>query len=301
MLSVVTGAFGYTGRAIARRLLERGEGVRTLVGRQGRADPFGGRIAAFPLSFERPDELAGALRGAATLYNTYWIRFPHGGVTFEHAVQNTLTLFGAARRAGVRRIVHLSVTNPSTASPLDYFRGKAVLEEALMSSGLSYAIVRPSLVFGEGDILLNNIAWLLRRFPVFAIPGSGAYRLQPVSVEDVAAIAVDAGRRDDNLVIDAVGPEIYTFEELVSLMARTIGRRALLVHVPPRLALALSRIVGWIVRDVVLTRGELDGLMAGLLVPDSPPIGRTRLSEWLVQNAEAVGRQYASELARHYR
>jgi NADH dehydrogenase len=300
-LNVVTGAFGYTGKHIARRLLSMGKRVRTLTGHPERDNPFGREVAAFPFNFDRPGDLADSLRGATALYNTYWVRFPRGQVTYERAIENTKTLIRAAEEAGVRRFIHISITNASPDSPLPYFSGKALLEQAVMGSKLSYAILRPTVIFGPEDILINNIAWLLRRFPLFTVPGRGDYRVQPIYVEDMAEIAVHAAGEDANMAIDAVGPETYTFDELVRLIAATVRSRAGLVHVPPRPALFLSGLLGLMLRDVVLTRDEILGLAADLLVSGSPPRGRTRLSEWLDRNASTVGAGYASELKRHYR
>lgn len=300
-LNVVTGAFGYTGRYIARRLLAMGKEVRTLTAHPRRHHPFGDAVSVSPLTFDDPAALVRSLRGATTLYNTYWVRFPYGHVTFDTAVANTEVLIRAARDAGVQRIVHVSITRADAGSRLAYFRGKGIVEGAIIRSGLSYAIIRPSVIFGDGDILINNLAWLLRRLPVFAVPGSGEYRLQPVFVEDVAEIAVGAAQEGSNVILDAVGPEAYTFRELVLLLADTVGSRARIIRVGPGLALFLSRLAGWAVGDVILTRDELDGLMQSLLVSDLPPLGRTSLRQWLAENAGSVGARYASELNRHYR
>jgi NADH dehydrogenase len=296
---VVTGAFSYTGQHITRRLLSMGKRVITLTGHPGQ-NPFGDRVSARPLSFDDPDRLAESLEGAATFYNTYWVRFPYGEITFDRAVENSKTLMRAAKAAGVERFVHVSITNAARAPELPYFGGKARVEKALMESSLSYAIIRPTLVFGPGDILINNIAWMLRRFPIFAVIGSGDYRVQPVFVEDMAKIAVDAGQKSGNLIIDATGPETFTFDELVRLIARKIRRRAGIVHTPPTLAYLLSKMIGLLVRDVVLIWDEVEGIQANLLVSDEPPTGETRLSDWLEQNADSVGKHYASELKRHY-
>ena len=300
-LNVVTGAFGFTGKYITQRLLSSGGRVRTLTGHPNRPNPFGDQVGVAPFNFDNSDELVESLRGATTLYNTYWVRFPRGQTTFDSAIENTNTLLKAAKEAGLRRVVHISITNASEESTLPYFRSKAIVEKAVASSGLSYAIIRPTEIFGPEDILVNNLAWMLRRFPAVAVPGSGDYRVQPVFVEDVAEIAVDAAQRDENLVLDAVGPETYTFNEMVRLIADAVHSRARIVHLNPKLALFLSRLVGYLVRDVVLTRDEVEGLMANLLVSAGPPTGKTRFSEWLGQNAGSVGDRYASELARHYR
>ncbi|MCH8283068.1 MAG: NAD(P)H-binding protein, partial [Chloroflexi bacterium] len=270
-LSAVTGAFGYTGKYIAQRLLSMGKTVKTLTGHPNRPNPFGERVSVAPLNFGNSEELVRSLQGAEVLYNTYWIRFPRGQVTFDKAVENTKTLIKAAEDAGVRRIVHVSITNASADSPLPYFKGKGIVEQAIRSSRLSYAIVRPTVIFGIEDILINNIAWFLRRVPVFAIFGSGAYRIQPIFVEDVAEIAVRAAHQSDNVTLDATGPETITFEGLVRLIANKIGSRARLIHVRPGLALFLSRLMGYAVRDVVLTRDEMEGLIANLLISEGPP------------------------------
>ncbi|MFA0743019.1 MAG: hypothetical protein DFNUSKGM_003152 [Candidatus Fervidibacter sacchari] len=298
-LHAVTGAFGFTGRYIARRLINVGKRVRALIGRD-RPNPFGDRIEVARLQFNDFRALVDSLKGAAVLYNTYWVRFNYGEITFERAVQNSKTLIRAAEEAGVRRLVHISVTNPSEDSPLPYFRGKALVERAIRNSSLSYGIIRPTVLFGEGDILLNNIAYFLRRFPIFVVPGKGDYQLQPVFVDDVAALAVEVGERTDNFILDAVGPEVFTFAELVHLIKDTVGSGAKIVHAPPSLTMLCIWALNRFVNDIVLTREELEGLMANLLVSNQPPTCPTRFSEWLRQNAERIGLHYASELKRHF-
>ena len=295
-LAVVTGAFSYTGGFIARRLLEKGVRVRTLTRRDDPSSPLHGKVETAPLQFADRSRLGESLRGARCLYNTYWVRFERGSTTFERAVRNSAVLFEAAAEAGVERIVHVSVTNPSLDSPLPYFRGKALVERELAACGVPYAVVRPTLVFGPRDILVNNIAWLLRRFPVFAVPGDGSGRVQPVSAKDVAEIAVTASG-----TVDAAGPETYTFDELVRLVAAAVGRPRVLVHMPPRLALTLGKAVGLVQRDVLLTADEAAGLQASLLVSAEPPRGRDSFREWLERNGETLGRRYVSELARNFR
>jgi NADH dehydrogenase len=255
----------------------------------------------YQYDFDHPDSMVRAMEGAAVLYNTYWIRFEHGRMTFDKAVENTRVLLRSACEAGVRRIVHVSITNPSADSPFPYFRGKALVEEAIRTSGLSYAILRPAVAFGPNDILVNNIAWHLRKLPVFAIFGRGEYRLQPIFVGDLADLACAVAAGDKDLVVDAIGPETFTFEEMVRLIRRKIGANARLLHLPPGLALALTKFSSCLLRDVVLTRDEMGSLMANLLVTSGPPAGKTRLTDWLTENAATVGVEYHSELARHFR
>jgi NADH dehydrogenase len=300
-LDAVTGAFSFTGRAIAARLLDDGRQVVTLVRRRPATNPFGDRIRTAETDLDDISTLTNALQGVDTLYNTHWIRFERGEVTFGLAIARTSRLIEAARQAGVRRLVHISVVNASESAPTDYFKAKARLEHRVRESGLSHAIVRPTLTYGEGDILVNNLCWVLRRFPAFGVPGDGRYRFQPVHVDDVAAVAVRAGNQAENLDTDAAGPDILTFDEFVRLLAGAIRRRVWLVHIPPMVSLSASRMLGLLVRDVLLTTDEVTELRASLLVSGHPPAGTIRLADWAVSHAEQLGRHYHSELDRHFR
>jgi NADH dehydrogenase len=297
-LHVVTGAFGYSGRYIAERLIAAGHRVRTLTNSPHREHQFGDRVEIHPFNFDHPERLAASLEGARVLYNTYWVRFNYGDFSYSQAVANTRTLFAAARRAGVERLVHVSITNPSEDSTLEYFRGKAFLERELRESGISSAILRPAVLFGGEDILINNIAWVLRWLPVFGVFGSGDYRLQPIFVHDFAELAVAQGAQRADRTIDAIGPETFTYRELVCALARIIGVRRPVVSVPPQLGYVSGWLLGKLMGDILITRDEIEGLMQGLLATGSPPAGRTRLSDWARQHADTLGRRYATELGR---
>ena len=299
--SVVTGAFGFSGQQIAKKLLLRGERVRTLTNHPQPESPLFNQVQACPLDFSNPKQLTESLAGASVLYNTYWIRFAYGEVNHERAVQNTKRLIRAAEDAGVRKIVHVSITNPSADSPLPYFRGKTELELAIQSSLLSYAILRAAVLFGEGDALINNIAFMLKHFPIFAIPGGGEYPIQPIFVDDLAGLAVESGHESANYVLDAVGPETYTYEGLVLMIRSAIGSRSLILHLPPAILRLTAGVLGAILKDVVLTDDEIKGLMADLLVSRQPPTGATGLAAWINSHAGTIGNTYASELHRHYR
>ncbi|HEU0072923.1 MAG TPA: NAD(P)H-binding protein [Dehalococcoidia bacterium] len=299
--AVVTGAFSFIGSAAARSLLARGYAVRSLTNRSVPVNDPGGPVEVHPLQFTDTAALVDAMRGADIFVNTYWVRYPYVGTGFDTAVANTRVLLDAARDAGIRRFVQVSVSNPSLDSPLDYYRGKAQTEALVRDSGLSYAIVRPTLVVGPNDILINNVAWLLRRFPVFAMPGNGRYRVQPVTLADTGEIIADSAIATEDMIVDAAGPEIVTFEKLVRATAAAIGRPARIVHVPPSLVLAALKMLNRMVGEVILSRQELDGLMTELLVSHEPPRGHQSVTEWLNANAASVGSRYASEIERHVR
>ena len=294
----VTGAFGYSGRYITQRLLDQGHEVITLTNSVNRENPFGARIRAFPFHFDQPDRLRDSLRGVEVLINTYWVRFDHRLFTHHGAVANTKTLFQAARAAGVRRIVHVSITNPDIHSPLPYFSGKAELELALESLGVSYCILRPTVLFGKEDVLVNNIAWSLRHLPVFGVFGRGDYRLQPICVDDLAALAVQKALGDRNEVINAIGPETFTYRGLATAIRDQLGLKCLIVSVPPGVGYWGCRLVGLLVKDVVITREEIQGLMEERLYVDDSPQGTVRLTDWIAQHKATLGRHYTSEMAR---
>lgn len=296
----VTGALGFSGRHITARLLARGDAVVNLTNHPDRPDPFGGAVPASPLAFDRPDELAASLDGVDTLFNTYWVRFPRGTSSHAGAVRNSRTLFDAARSAGVRRIVHISIANPDPASHLSYYRGKAQVEAALQTSGVSHAIVRPTVLFGDEPILANAIAWLLRRSPVFGIPGDGRYGIQPIAVEDLTSLALAAAALDEDLTWDAAGPEILSFNEMVEAIRASTGSRARLVHVPGAVALVAAAVLGRVVDDTLLTSEELEGLSGGLLVSRELPRGTARFTDWLEASGSWLGRRYLSEVGRHF-
>ncbi len=294
----VTGAFGYSGQQIAKRLLDRDCEVVTLTGKPPQPELFGRSIETFPLAFGDPDGLARSLDGVRVLYNTYWVRFNHKNFTHADGVRNSGVLFEAAKRAGVRRIVHVSIANPAEDSPFEYYRGKAIIEQKLRDSGVTHSILRPTVLFGHGDILMNNIAWTLRRFPVVGYFGKGDYRIRPIHLDDFADLIVEHGTHEGNETIDAVGPEDYTYKALLRTVAEAIGTRNLLMPVPMWLGYSVAKLIGLAHRDTFLTRPEIGALTAGLLTSDAPATGRISLREYLRETRETIGRTYANELSR---
>lgn len=298
-LDCVTGAFSYSGQAIANALLNSGRHVRTLTGHPHRA-PESTPLQVCPLDFDDSIGLATSLEGVTTLYNTYWVRFAHHQIDHDLAVHNSRALFQAARRAGVARLVHVSITHPSADSPYPYFRGKALVEGALAETGLSYAVLRPAILFGGNGVLINNIAWLLRHVPVFAIGGRGNYRIRGIHVDDLATLCLQKSSEDTNSVSDAVGPERPTFVELVSEIREAVGSHAKLIRTPGFTLPLLSRALGLALGDVLLTRDEYQAMANGLADTDGPSTGNTELSKWIATNAQTLGLSYANELTRHF-
>jgi uncharacterized protein YbjT (DUF2867 family) len=298
MKCVVTGAYGYSGKYIAHRLLAAGATVSTLTHSPEKGNPFGDKVKASPFNFDKPDLLTQSLQGTDVLVNTYWVRFNTREFTHADAVRNSGTLFTAARRAGVKRVVHISIANPSEDSPYEYYRGKAAVEKLLIGSGLSHAILRPTVLFGQEDILINNIAWTLRHLPVFGVFGNGRYKIQPIYVDDLAALAEAQSQTSENAIINAIGPETFTFRDLVATIGDLIGKRRPILPVPRSLGYLMTRLIGWVMHDIFLTKEEMAALMDNKLYVSSPPAGNTRLTDWIRANAATLGRKYASEWGR---
>ncbi len=285
-IDLVTGAFGNSGAAIAERVLAAGHEVRTLTNRPG-DDP---RLTCLRYAFGNPSQLAEAFAGVTTFYNTYWQRTGDQHGRYDTAVDRCQQLIAAAEEAGVERIVHLSVIKPALDSPYPYFRGKAQVEARLAASPVPGAVVRPALIFGGDAALLNSLAYLLRRAPVFAVPGDGAYRVRPVHVDDVADLCVAAGNQRDRSTVEAIGPERPTFLELVTSLRSAIGARTRVLKAPPAAVLAAGRLIGALLREQLLTRDELVSTMEGLADADGPATGRTLFSDWLATHAGELGR-----------
>jgi uncharacterized protein YbjT (DUF2867 family) len=299
-LDVVTGAFSYAGRAITDELLQRGRRVRTMTGHPERgARPE--TIDIRPLDFDDLGGMVASLTGATTLYNTYWVRFAHGRTDHGQAVDNSRALFYAARRAGIQRVVHVSITHPTIDSPYPYFRGKALVERALAETGIAYAILRPAILFGGEGVLINNIAWLLRRLPVFAVGGRADYRIRPIHVRDLAELAVVAGEGRDDTIIDAVGPERPTFLELVHSIRDAVASRSPIIRIPGTVLPVAAACLNLVLRDVLLTKDEYRAMADNLADTSGPATGHTPLSTWLADNASNLGMTYANELDRHFR
>ena len=298
-LHVVTGAFGYSGRWIAHHLLKQDVHVRTLTNAVGRDDPFDGQVEVHGLDFNDQARLVESLRGAEVLYNTYWVRYNKRQQHFAHntAVENTRRLYEAAKEAGVKRIVQFSVANPTKAPNWTYFEGKVQVENMLKASGLSYSILRPTVLFGGGrNVLINNIAWMLRRFPVFGVFGFGNYPIQPVHVEDVAEVAIEQGRLKENTVVDVTGPETFRYKDYIGLMAKSMGLKRLILPMPPLSAWLFGRFLGVFLQDDVITRAEIKGLRQGLMASSAPPTGTRLFSSWIEEHGASFGERYQNDL-----
>jgi uncharacterized protein YbjT (DUF2867 family) len=299
---LITGASGFIGGAIAARLVGRAT-VRSLTSHP-RKNRFPDTVKSFAYAFDRDDRMADAFRGVDVFVNSYYVRFNYGGLTFEDAVDRSRVLIAHARAAGVRRVIHVSVSNANEASDLPYYRNKGRIETLVRESGIEHTILRPALVVGDGDILVNNIAFFLRRLPVFTVFGDGSYVAQPMTVEAFAGVALEAiDGLHRNATLPVAGPRDWTFLEMVMAIRRAVGVRTAIVRAPAWFALGGLKVAGALLGDVVLTGDEVKGLTGGYLCSDQPVRRGQDLSEWLSRPevASTLGVRYESELARHFR
>ena len=294
----VTGAFGYSGKYITQKLLEKGYQVKTLTNSAHKKNPFGDKIEVVPLSFENEDLIKENLSDVDVLINTYWVRFNHKRFNHNQAVENTKILFDAAKKAGVKKIIHVSITNPDEYSELDYFKGKGILEKYLKEIMPAYAIIRPAVLFGKEDILINNIAWMIRQFPFMGVFGKGDYKLQPIHVKDFADIIVQEIENPENEIINATGPETFTYKELVVAIMKGIGKQKRIIKISPQFGYWFGKIVSFLKKDVTITKEEIKGLMQNLLFVKDIPTGKIKLTEWVNENRNTLGKKYANELSR---
>ncbi|MCY3412228.1 MAG: NAD(P)H-binding protein [Candidatus Heimdallarchaeota archaeon] len=299
----VTGAFSFTGSKISKKLLESKERIRTLTNHADDSVAYFDRVDVYPLCFDR-QSLIQSLQNVDVLINTYWIRFEKDEMTFDQAVINSNILFEAAKEAGVKRIIHLSITNPDINSPYPYFRAKARAEQKLMESGLPYSIIRPAQTFGDGDILFNNIAYLMRKLPVFSLIGSGKFGIQPIAVDDLVDICIDQINNEGNVVIDAIGPKVYQFKELIQLINKYTNSRTLIIPMPGPLNWFSPigiKFLELFLKDVLLTKHEMKAISENLLVSSQEPNGTLLFEQWLENSGKYLGKEYYNQLNRHFK
>ena len=299
---LITGASGYIGGAVAERLVDCAE-VRSLTSHPAK-NRFGDRVHSFPYDFEHPERMADAFRGVDVFVNSYYVRFNYGRVRFEQAVERSRQLFALARTAGVRKVVHVSVSNASEESDLPYYRNKGRIERIVRDSGIEHTILRPALVVGPNDILVNNIAYFLRRLPVFTMFGAGRHRVQPITLDafaDLALEAVHGAHRNQTLAV--AGPTDWLFVDMVRSIRRAVRSRAVIVPAPAVVALAGLGAAGLLLGDVVLTSDEVKGLTREYLFAGQPLRRGLDFSAWIAQDsiASVLGRRYANELSIHFR
>ena len=298
----VSGAWSYSGRDVAARLLRAGYTVVSLTNRPvPDPDPHAGAVARIPYDFA-PGALERSLDGVEVLACAYWTRHDrapvgHQGPWTSHAlaVERSARIIDAAVRAGVSRLVWTSIANPGLDPDLSYYAGKAAVERLVEGSGLPHAILRPACFFGPGGILIENVAWAARHLPCVPIPAGPRYRIRPIHIDDYARAVVDAVGATGTFVRDATGPDRIEFGELVDYLASLTGGRARVVRLPIPACAVLYRLASGVMRETILTTDELKGLARNRLDSVEEPVGRIGLRAWLQDNVSMIGSRFLRE------
>lgn len=265
----LTGATGFVGGHLAARLAAEGHRIRCLVRRLDH------RRAAYLKDLDaelaagdilNPDALREAIEGCGAVIHLVGIITEPPGFTFKQVhVKGTVNVLDAAAAAGVRRYVHMSALGAGSDASTTYFQTKWQAEEAVRASGLDYTIFRPSIIYGPGGEFINMLLRQIRLMPLVPVIGDGNYRMQPVSVHDVAfcfsrALA-DGGTIGEEYELG--GPESLTYNELVHTICRAAGKRRALIHLPLALVRPVVRLLERFLRHSPVTTDQLKMLLAG--------------------------------------
>jgi uncharacterized protein YbjT (DUF2867 family) len=256
--ATVFGGTGFVGRRVVRRLRESGARVRIVSRHRGQAEDDGIEQIAADAHDERSVEAA--IAGADGVVNAISLYVEHGSDTFHSVhVEAAAKIARAARRAEIRRLVHISGIGANTVSPSPYIRSRGEGEAAVQTAFPGAVIVRPAVMFASDDAFLTTILRLLRSLPAYPIFGDGRTRLQPVYADDAAAAIAQILRqsRKPYPVYELAGPRVYSYEELLRTIARIAGLRPVLMRMPFALWDALAGLAEMLPQPL-LTRNQVE-------------------------------------------
>jgi len=266
---LITGATGFVGNALVRQLVDKGHGVRAMVGRSNssRATALARmeRVERVESTFDRPDRLREAMRETEAVIHLIGIIAPTRSRTYSQAhVQTTRLLLEAARQEGVRRFVHMSALGTRPEAISRYHQTKWEAEELVRRSGLDYTIFRPSIIYGPGDQFVNTLAKLIQRFPWVPVLGSGRGRMQPLGVDEVAFCFERCLEevRSHGMTFDLGGPEALSLRQVFETIEDVLGRPRRQFRIPAGLLWPLALGCEWIMGGLLnypppLTRDQL--------------------------------------------
>ncbi len=256
---LVTGGSGFIGRRVVSRLADGGSNLRVLARGQRHADlPEGVEVA-------RGDVVSGeglpeAMAGVEKVVHLVAIIRESGGQTFEANIwRGTEKVVEAAKAAEVKKLVYVSAIGAQDNPTYRYLHAKWQAERAVKLSGLPYTILRPSIVFGEGDEFINALAGLVRYNPVVPVAGDGKARFQPIWVEDLVTCIVACLDEDAHAgqTLEIGGPEQLTYDELLDVVKEALGRSRIKVHVPLAVMRPLAQVMEWVLPKPPVTGEQL--------------------------------------------
>ena len=261
---LVTGSSGFLGRNVVKALRTRGESVRCLVRSPSRArvvTDYGVELAYGDVL--DPASLKDAMRGVDAVVHLVAIIRERGRNTFDRVNrQGTETVVQVARDEGVRHLVHVSAIGVQENQAYPYLYSKWLGEQEVIRGGVAYTIIRPSILFGPGDEFINTLAGVVKSFPVAPVAGDGRVRFQPISVEEVGGIVslVAGNHRFGGRIIEVGGPDHLTYNEILDIIARTLGVRRIKVHLPVPLMKTMTRVMEAVLPNPPATTSQLEML-----------------------------------------
>jgi len=267
----VFGGTGFVGRRVVRHLSESTATVRIASRHPARAE--GDNVEQIVADAHDERSVEAAVVGADGVVNAISLYVEHGGDTFHSVhVEAAARIARVARRAGIRRFVHLSGIGTDAASPSPYIRNRGEGEAAVQAAFPGAVVIRPAVMFAPDDAFLTTILGLLRTLPAYPLFGDGRTRLQPVYVDDVAAAIAQVLRQTQRPypIYELAGPRVYSYEELLRTIARTAGLRPVLVRIPFAFWNAAAGLAE-ILPHPPLTRNQVELMQVDTTASDSRP------------------------------
>lgn len=271
---LVTGGTGFVGRRLVARLVEAGERVR-VIARGVRQARLADGVEVVKGNLASGGGLSEAMEGVERVVHLVAIIREVGDQTFDSVIrQGAVNMVNAAKAAGIKKLVHQSAIGARDDPHFLYHKAKWDAEQAVRESGLKYTIVRPSLIFGEGDEFFSTLASLVRWNPIVPIAGDGKTRFQPIWIEDVVTCLVECLKDGvhDNAVVEIGGPEHLTYEEMVDMVAQVLGKRRLKAHIPLFLMRPMASLMEFVLPKPPVTHEQLKMLaIDNVTEPDAVP------------------------------
>lgn len=271
MRVAITGGTGFVGRHVARELVARGHEVVLIARVLDRRDPSIREIPSadfFAADLTSVEELTRAFGACGAVAHCAGINREIGKQTYERVhVEGTRNVMEAARRAGVGKVAQLSFLRARPDCGSGYHESKWAAEEIVRRSGVDYTVLKPGVIYGRGDHMLDHLSHALHTFPVFALVGFEPKRVRPVAVEDVArvlAASLTEGRLAGKTAW-VLGPEELTLEEAVRRVGRTVGKQPLYFRAPIAFHRAMAVVLERVMKIPLVSRAQVRILSEGIV------------------------------------
>jgi len=282
----LTGTSGFVGSHLVRGLLRAGHTVRGLVRSLDKAIAKTPGIEYTPGNVLEPASLREVMAGCDAVIHLVGVILEVKGATFERIHhQGTENVVEAAKSSGIRRFLHMSALGTRPNAVAEYHKTKWKGEEVVRASGIPWVILRPSIIYGQGDGFTTQMLDLMRKAPLRPIVGSGKYRVQPIFIEDVVDCFVQALTRDAALgrEIALGGPRAMPIEEMLDALAAAAGIRKRKIHVPYWFMYLNAALLELFLSRPPVTRGQLIMMREGSSCDTAPMLTAFKVKHWTLK------------------